>query len=131
MKKHSILYVRRFKFAREQFIESFADSPLFEVMNVAENIEQALILTKTQKPSLIVTGAIFEDGTVKDLVRGVESILNFRPHIVLVTALSPNNANRYSYGITNHAFYNAICVEDLKAYFENLFMPKEVVNENN
>ena len=122
MKKHSVLYVKKFAFARERFIEKFADSSLFEVVNVAKNIKQALELIEEHKPSIIVTGTLFEDGTVKDLIKEIEAILNFRPHIVIFTVLSFNEVYKYSYGVVDHAFYEvgAFDEEVLARYFENL-----------
>lgn len=120
MKKHSILYVRKFEFPRENFIKTFADSPFFEVINVAESVEQALELIKTQKPSIIVTGVFFKDGTVKDIIKGIETTLNFRPHIIITTVLPYSDVYDY-HRYADHIFCEVNFNEEVLAtYFEKI-----------
>jgi|GEM_PF-3426967 len=121
MKKHSILYVRKFEYPRENFLKSFANSSLFKVVNTAENVEGALELIKTQKPSIVVTGTMFEDGTAYDIIKGIESILNYRPYIAIVTALPLNDVCAYYRRGADHIFCDmAFNEEILTTYFEKL-----------
>jgi len=118
MKKHSILYIRKFEFPRENFIKSFANSPFFETINVAESVEQALELIKTQKPSIVITGVFFKDGTAEDIIKGIETTLTFRPHIIIVTVMSCSNVYKY-YKHVDHIFCEADFNEEILAtYFE-------------
>lgn len=126
MEKGSVLYVRKSEFARESFIKKFADSSFFEVVNVAKNIEQALEIVKKQKPSIIVTGIFFEDGTAKDLIKGIESILTFRPHIVVSTVLSLDEAHKYSYKLADRVFNDFDDEDILTKYFEHLFTSENI-----
>ena len=83
----TILYARRFQSSREEFANFFFGNPFLNIVGNVESVESATEIIKSKRPDVIITGSIFDDGRIEDILKAVKAEKNYRPYIILITSL--------------------------------------------
>jgi len=87
---YTILLARNLRLRCKRFVDHFARNPYFAITDVVSTIAIALERIEEDTPSIVVTGAVFEDGSLTDMIEAIRSKpLPFQPHIIVMTTMSP------------------------------------------
>ena len=114
----TVLHVRRFRRARENFARLFTEK--FNIEGNVESAEQAIAVIKSKRPAVIIAGSMFEDGTIADILQAVRTEPNYRPHIILTTVFLEYTVSKFQNIDIVFREQGSCCLDRVVEYLDGL-----------